>query len=252
MSQKDKRTLLAHLLGWSYEKVFLENPDTNLAPEFEELWGRYKQGEPLARLLQQQTFRGRTFHITPDVLEPRIETEMILDIISAHNIPQKARFLDLGTGSGCILISALMEHTEATGVGVDVSSSALDVARQNARTHKVDARCTWLNSNWLNNVPLEPFDVIASNPPYIGTDESLPRNVTQYDPALALYGGKSGFECYEAILQNLKPYCHKETLCLFEIGYQQKEAIEELLASWSFVQTYYDLQNHPRIILFKI
>lgn len=250
--EKERRLLMAHLLNITYEQVFLANPNAEDIPGFNELWQKRLEGAPLARLTGKQIFRDLVFDLSPDVLEPRSDSELILETLQQGDLPPAPHILDLGVGSGCLLISALIEWPLASGVGVDISLEALTIARQNGQKHGVNSRATWLQSNWLNDVPAQQFDVIISNPPYIGTHEPLDDDVKLYDPHLALYAGIDGLDCYRAILANLKPYCHDQTKCLFEIGYQQREAMIQLLEAWHIHDIHLDDSGHPRVIVFGL
>lgn len=250
-SKREQRLLMAYLLGWTYEEVFLKNPKPESVDGFDELWQQRLSGAPLARLIGSQTFRNLKFHISPHVLEPRPDSELILDVLHQHiGKDSTPRCLDLGTGSGCLIVSILKEWPLATGVGIDISPEALGVASQNAELHHVQDRVAWIQSNWLESLPPQKFDVIVANPPYIGVDEPLDSNVVLYDPHLALYGGKDGLDCYRAILSDLHPYCHDQTLCLFEIGYQQHASITYLLKDWSLHNIYHDDAGHSRVVRF--
>lgn len=252
-SAREKRLLMAHLLKCSYEDVFLKNPHPDTIPGFNEQWEKLRQGMPLARLRGFQTFRGLTFHISPHVLEPRTDSEVMLEAL--HSLSPSSPFtcLDLGVGSGCLLITTLKEFPQATGMGVDISPQALAIAKQNSIKTGVDERATWIESNWLSNIPIQTFDIILSNPPYIGLGEPLDDNVTLYDPHLALYAGQDGLICYRAILENLAHYCHLNTVCLFEIGYQQRDAITELLKPHWHIHTIHNDENgHSRVVQFGL
>lgn len=248
--QRDKRLILSHLLGCTYEDVFLNNPNPESVEGFQALWGQRLAGTPVARLIGKQVFRGLTFNITSHVLEPRIETEMIVEYIHTLSLPAAPSFLDLGTGSGCLMVSALHEFTHATGVAVDVSPEALAIAKHNGCQNNVNERAVWLQSNWMQNVPDQTFDVIMSNPPYIGLDEPLADDVLLQDPHLALFAGRDGLNAYRTIFKNLRPYCHSQTVCLFEIGYRQEAAIRELLSNWHVMDVIKDENNHPRVVVF--
>lgn len=249
--ERDKRFIMAHLLGCTYEDVFLNNPPPESIHGFQALWEQRLAGVPLARLIGKQIFRGLTFHLSPYVLEPRVETEMLVEYLHTISLPAAPKFLDLGTGSGCLMVSALHEFPKATGVGVDVSIDALKVAKRNGAEHCVNNRVTWLQSDWLDSVPHQTFDVMMSNPPYIGLSEPLADDVLRQDPHLALFAGEDGLDCYQAILKNLHFYCHPQTVCMFEIGYRQENALRDWLVDWHVMDVLKDENHHPRVVVFR-
>jgi release factor glutamine methyltransferase len=169
------------------------------------LAARRLKHEPVARILGRKEFWSLELQVTPAVLVPRPETETLiesaLDAVTARGLRgEKLRMLDIGTGSGALLLALLSELPNATGVGTDISVEALEVARANAERHGLNARCAFVACNLANGVA-GPFDFILSNPPYIagGDIASLPPEVRDYDPRLALDGGNDGLDFYRAI-----------------------------------------------------
>ena len=213
---------------------------------------RRLSGEPLDNILGHVSFYGRRFNISKDVLSPRPETELLVE--QAVNILKKTdkpRVLDLGVGSGAILISCLAECNDAIGVGVDLSEAALSIARQNAATHQVEAQIELLQSRWFASVTGQ-FDLILSNPPYIpdAAMHSLSGEVVDYDPDLALRGGADGLGAYRDIISRMHAYL---TLCgkvLFETGYDQGPSVHALLEAAGFtdIRIGQDLSGQDRIV----
>ncbi len=164
----------------------------------------------MSRILGEREFYGRIFSVTPDVLDPRPDTETLIDA-ALKLMPPSARLLDLGTGSGVIMVTLLAERPDASGVAVDLSPSALAVARANAERNGVAARLTLHSGEWFEPVGDERFDLILSNPPYVpeAEIEGLAPDVREHDPRLALAGGPDGLEAYRAIaagaMRHLKP-----------------------------------------------
>jgi len=213
---------------------------------------RRLQGEPLDHIFGYKAFYGRQFCVSKDVLSPRPETEMLvsaaLEIIKSN---PEARLLDLGTGTGAIIISIIVEAPHTQGFAVDISSSALTIAAKNARMHKVEDRLIFAQGSWFNSVKGQ-FDIILSNPPYI-TDvamESLDVSVKDYDPAIALKGGVDGLEAYRVILFEAQPYLNLLGTLVVEIGYDQGQAVAALFeeAGFGAIEIIKDLSGHDRVV----
>lgn len=182
--------------------------------------------KPISHILGHRAFWGRRFAVTPDVLDPRPETETL--IATALEVPF-GRVLDLGTGSGCILLTLLAERPVATGVGADMSTAALDVARGNAADIGGAERCVFVASDWFAAID-GPFDLIVSNPPYIATTEmaDLSAEVLQ-EPRMALTDGADGLSCYRVICGGADSYLTKGGWLMLEIGPTQGAAVVAMM-----------------------
>lgn len=201
--QREARLILADVLGVSSSEVILREGDEidgRRLADFELIVRRRATGEPLSRIRGWREFYGRRFLVSPAVLDPRPDTERLVEA-ALERLPAGGRILDLGTGSGCILISVLGERSDVSGAGVDLSPEALEVARANALDLQVWDRALFVEGGWEAAEPLGRFDVVVSNPPYIpsGDIPGLDRGVREHDPALALDGGPDGLEPYRAI-----------------------------------------------------
>lgn len=230
---RDVRLLLAHALGVEPVDVILREMD-DVEPlgltAFEAAVARREAGEPVSRIRGWREFYGRRFHITADVLDPRPETELLVDVAVAR-LKRDGRVLDLGVGSGCIILSVLAERADAQGVGVDISPAALGVARINAAALGVAARVEFMEGGW--DAPLAGvFDVILSNPPYIPAAEmnDLAREVINHDPHLALTPGGDGLEPYRLILARISQLLAPGGSIGFEFGLGQASAVAALMA----------------------
>ncbi len=187
-------------------------------------------GEPLSRIYGMREFWGLEFVLSADTLDPRQETELIVELAVKRlkdNPPRS--MLDLGTGTGCILISLLREFQEAKGLGVDISPGALQTAQENAQKNGVAARAQFIKSDWFDSVEGK-FDLIVSNPPYIARSviPGLASEVRNHDPILALEGGEDGLEAYKKIFSSLFLFLNPGGLALFEIGFDQGETVVRL------------------------
>jgi len=213
---------------------------------------RRLSGEPIDHILGYREFFGRRFSVSKDVLSPRPETEMLVEAaLEILKDKPSAHILDLGTGSGAIVISILAEALDVHGVAIDVSELALAIARENAKKHDVEKRVTFLQGSWFEPVEGQ-FDIILSNPPYI-TDaamEALSAEVSGFDPDLALRGGDDGLLVYKAIIADAVNYLKPDGVILFEIGYDQGEAVRKLLEQSDFnvISVSKDLSGHDRMI----
>ncbi|MET0257495.1 MAG: peptide chain release factor N(5)-glutamine methyltransferase [Methylobacterium sp.] len=214
-------------------------------------------GEPVARILGEWEFRGLTVALSPGTLVPRPDTETLVDTALRHVTVPSPRILDLGTGSGCILIALLSEWPGAWGIGVDRSEDALVTAKANAVRNGVGDRAGFLRGDWCAAVR-GPFDLIVSNPPYIarGVIPTLSEEVRRYDPAAALDGGLDGLDAYRAIVDGLaaRPgLLSADGALLFEIGYDQAEAVAGLgdAAGFRVAGIDHDLAGHARVVTLR-
>lgn len=264
-SMLDAELLLARTLAKS-RSWLLARPGLALDGEQEEaverLWHRRCSNEPLAYIMQHKEFFSLDFFVTPDVLIPRPDSELLVEAILALDVPQDARVLELGTGSGALVATLARERSAWRFVASDVSVQALQVAEENLKRHAVLERVELIQSHWLDAIPAQQFDVIFSNPPYIAiNDAELDAASRQYEPDLALFAGVDGLDAYRQIFSEITAYCCKldnpscgaqqPTLIALEHGYSQGDALVELLQATGLklVQQYKDLARHPRVVV---
>ena len=212
-------------------------------------------GKPLQYITGHQEFFGLDFEVTGDVLIPRPETELLvekaLELVSTEASPI---ICDVGTGSGCIAITLLHELRRAGGTAIDVSPAAIEVAKRNAARHSVSERLELVVSDCFAGLnrknPL--FDLIVSNPPYVSVREleNLQREVRDYEPHLALLAGEDGLSIIRRLLVEAGTYLKSRGHFLFEIGFDQHRAVEQLVdpAVWKLLDIYSDLQGIPRTV----
>ncbi|TRD23004.1 peptide chain release factor N(5)-glutamine methyltransferase [Palleronia caenipelagi] len=248
---REARILLAHAAG--FDRSALHRLDDlaltdGLRLLFEGYMVRRLAAEPVSRILGYRDFWAHRFRITPDVLDPRPDTETL--VASAFEVPF-GTVLDLGTGSGCILLSLLAERPAAKGIGTDLSDAALHVARENAMEIGVAERTTFLRSDWYKEVT-GPFDLIVSNPPYIAAGEmaALDRDVRGYDPEMALTPGGDGLDAYRAITAGAAAHLVPAGALMVEIGWQQGAAVRALFedAGFANVRIVQDLSGKDRVV----
>lgn len=257
--RRDARVLLANLIG-DFEIIYRE-PEKELNPEdMEKYWewvGRRAEREPVSHIIGKREFYSREFNVSANVLDPRPDSENLVEAVLLRVDPDKTSLslLDLGTGSGCLLITLLLELPNANGIGVDISSDALAQAKENAEGLNVSQRSGFVKSKWFEKIDGK-FDVIVSNPPYIETAviETLQPEVRDFEPHLALDGGADGLDCYRDILAEIGDYLQMDGLVVFEIGQGQEQALITLMqgAGLSEMQTHKDLSSIVRNVSGKL
>lgn len=247
----DARRLLAHALDVPASRLTLVLHDQvaeDAAARFRGYIEARATRQPVSQITGRRAFFGRAFEVTPDVLDPRPETETL--VAAALQAPA-GRILDLGVGSGCILLTLLAEIPGATGLGIDASGAALTVARRNAVLLGVADRAELREGNWLAGVD-GPFDLIVSNPPYITEDDhaGLDPEVRDWEPRGALTPGGDGLDAYRAILPGLPELLAPGGRVLLEIGVGQDPDVAELAraAGFSRVSCLNDLDGRGRVM----
>jgi release factor glutamine methyltransferase len=212
-------------------------------------------GEPVDRILGTREFWSLEFRLGPTTLSPRPDTETLVEACLAVLADRQAhyRLLDLGTGTGAILIALLTERPAATGVGIDLAPEAVTIARQNAEDNGVSNRAWFAEGNWTQGLE-GPFDLIVSNPPYISAPDiaGLDREVRDYDPRLALDGGADGLDAYRTIIRGAPPLLIPRGILALELGIGQEDAVTALMQAAGFSMlgpARKDLGGVPRALL---
>lgn len=233
-------------------------PEQELSPDqieaIDQMAIRRAAGEPLSRILGTREFYGLAFRLSPYTLDPRPETEILVDraIEWIGNRSENLTILDLGTGTGCIPISILKSCAQVRAVAIDVSADSLAVAAENARLHGVNDRLALIQSDWFSALSGVSFDLVVSNPPYIPAADvsNLEAAVRRFDPILALSGGIDGLDPYRTIFSTLHRYLKPEGLGLFEIGVGQRGDITRLAtkSGLDVVQVWDDYAGIPRLV----
>ncbi|MDU8910498.1 peptide chain release factor N(5)-glutamine methyltransferase [Aestuariicoccus sp. MJ-SS9] len=252
---RDARRLLAHVLKVPPGRLTLflsEEVDPHLEVAFNVLIERRAERVPVSHLTGRRLFYGREFLVTPEVLDPRPETETLIEAALAEPF---GGVLDLGTGSGCILLTLLAERDSAWGIGTDLSPEALNVAFWNRNALKLEGRAALEQGSWYD--PLrdldEVFDLIVSNPPYIAQDElrDLAPEVRDYEPHMALSDGGDGLSCYAEIFAQVLDFLAPEGRLLVEIGASQGAEVSAMMrdAGLRQVTVIQDLDGRDRVVL---
>lgn len=249
----DAEVLLAFVLekNRSYLRAWNDKTlDSKTISKFKSLIVQRENGVPIAYLTGIREFWSRDFYVSPDVLIPRPDTEILIEHCLAQ-IPIDLPFtiLDLGTGSGVIAITLAAERPKAKIFAVDARFAALEIAKKNGQQHNCQ-NIEFILSDWFSNVPPIGFDLIVSNPPYIPfDDEHLTQGDVQFEPKSALIAAENGLADIKKIAMEAKNYLHKNGQLWFEHGYNQAESVQKILKNlaYSNVQTFTDLAGQDRV-----
>jgi release factor glutamine methyltransferase len=235
----DAELLAAHCIGESRETLLLRHLDDPAPASLSEFMDRRAAGEPIAYIVGCRDFWTISLHVEPGVLIPRPDSETLLEAAVTHfGTKEPATILDLGTGSGALLLAALAQWPLAKGVGVDASPKAAAVAQDNANRLGMADRARIVVGDWASDID-QAFDLILCNPPYVAAHEILPVDVADHEPASALYAGSDGLDCYRRLIPEIARLLDPAGLALFEIGSSQGDAVSALFREAGF---------HPRII----
>lgn len=259
-AQRQSASLLE--LAIARDKTFLfAHPEYDLPADeqakFDSFVARRSKGEPFQYISGKQEFYGRDFLVTPAVLIPRPETEMIVEnaIAVLSNI-QTPQFVEVGVGSGCISVSILAECPTATGVATDISPDAIEIASQNAFRHDVKDRLRLVRGDIFGDISASGLHLIVSNPPYIPMSDivTLQQEVKDHEPHLALTDNADGLSIVRAIIERSPHYLASGGVLLMEIGIGQADAVREMFdqAIWQTVEIIPDLQLIPRMVFARL
>lgn len=264
-ARREAGSLMAYALNRD-RSFILGHADDRITPDEESLFREYlglrMTGKPLQYITGHQEFFGLDFEVTPDVLIPRPETELLVETALKLMVGwETAPFIcDVGTGSGCVVITLLHELREFPGaqaVAIDISEAALSVARRNAARHSVGNRIEFVVSDCFAKLdPDQPrFDLIVSNPPYVtqGAMEGLQREVRDFEPRLALEAGADGLSMVRRLLTEALGFLKTGGYLVFEIGFDQSDAVASMIdgSTWKLLDIHKDLQGIPRTVALK-
>ena len=251
---RDARLLLADCLELRTQNLNLLNDSYISEIKISKFWRMVKERckrKPVSKILGYRSFWGRDFEINENVLDPRGDTETLIELILDCKFEN---MLELGTGSGAIAVTVLAERPEVTCVATDISEYALKTASTNSKRHGVESRLKLLHSNWFEKIS-GSFDVIVSNPPYISSEEyaKLSAEVVKYDPKISLTLGGDGLEAYREILSRALEKLSKNGHIFLEIGYTQANAVGHLFREAGFqqIKVHKDLGSRDRVISAK-
>jgi release factor glutamine methyltransferase len=254
----DARIILREIFNFD-EKELILNSDLILSEskisKVQKIITRRLNFEPVSKIFGKRDFYNSTFSISDDVLDPRPETENIVEIANNFILEKGYEsFIDLGTGSGCIILSILKENKNLTAIGVDISIDAINIAKKNSKDMNLEKRSSFLVSNWLSSI-YNSYDLIISNPPYIPSDEiiTLSKTVKNFDPLISLDGGQDGLKCYKEIAEDINRVINKNGRVILEIGYNQAHDVIKIFESKEFklLKIYNDINGLNRILTFE-
>ena len=254
----DAKIIFKHILSVDNEQFELckkNKISSKITKSYFELIDRRIKREPIAYITNKQSFWNDEFKVTKDTLIPRPETELILESVISYFPDKKIdlNIADLGTGSGCIIISLLQEYINASGIGIDISKEAIKIANENKKLLKNHERLKFLEEDYAE-YNLNGFDIIVSNPPYISQNSlDIQKDVYDYEPHLALFSKNNGIDAYNKIISNLASRIDKNFFLFLEIGLGQASEVTKLLKNNGFTEilTKVDLANIPRCVIAK-
>ena len=254
-ARDEAEMLMAHALGVTRSAMLLGHMRDEAPANFETMLARRLGEEPVAYIIGEADFYGRTFKVTPAVLIPRGDSETTLQA-ALEAAPSPRRILDCGTGSGILLLSLLAERPQASGVGIDRSPAALEVAAGNAELLGVAERTELVAGDWTQSgwpADLGRFDLVIANPPYVEDGAELDPSVRDFEPAGALFAGPHGLDDYRVLIPQLPALLVPGGVAVLEIGYRQAEAVTAIAEAAGFaVELRHDLAGRPRALILRI
>ena len=257
----DARLLISHIIPVT-EIDFAINADQTVSNEQQNLIDILVQKRekriPMSQIFGEKEFWSLSFKVTRDTLTPRPDSETLIEVALNEFEDNNATLsiLDLGTGSGCLLLTLLSELKNATGLGIDVSASAIKVANENATNLSLNNRATFLKSDWFEKLSkTKKFDLIIANPPYIGLNEKpeLTPEVCEHEPYSALFAGEEGLDDYRIIAADISSYMSEKSIIILEIGYRQSSAVKDIFEQKGFknIDVFQDLGGRDRCLLIR-
>ena len=253
----EKKLLLSHVLGFSNEKLNLtqsEKVGEKDIKNFEQLINRRRNSEPIAYLTNKKSFWKNDFYVDQSVLIPRSDSELLIESVIEYfpDLTKTYNFLDLGSGSGCLIISLLNEYLLSSGTGVEIDKEAIKVSEKNKEFLLNKDRLKFLERDF-SNFDTSSFDIIISNPPYIPFEEKkdIMKEVRDYEPSKALFADEKGLYFYRKIIENLSKHLKRKQFLFLEVGINQPDGVVKILKNNNFnvVSIKKDISNIPRCII---
>ncbi len=256
--QLDSELVLSNLLKQQRENLIIDlnqKVSENIALKFKNLISRRAKREPLAYILKNKEFWSKDFFVDRSTLIPRPETELLCENIIKIFRNKNLYILDMGTGSGCIILSILTELKSAKGIGIDISRKAIEIAKKNSNKLGLNKKVKFLNKS-LDNIYGYKFDLIVSNPPYIKTGDikNLSEDVKRFEPKIALDGGKDGLDVIKKVIYKSRTILKKLGWLALEIGYGQHYKVSQILKEQNFKEELLvkDYKNNVRCIFARL
>lgn len=257
-SSLDSRIILKEIFCLNEKQLILNSQlivSKKKINEVDKILARRISGEPISKIFGKRDFYKSSFLISKDVLDPRSETELIIGIANNFILDKGYKsFIDLGTGSGCIILSILEDNKSLCALGIDISYEAINIAVKNCKNLNLEKNATFIVSNWLSPI-CGLYDLIISNPPYIPSKDidTLSGSVKNYDPLVSLDGGEDGLKCYREIAEDITRVISKNGRVILEIGYNQADDVIKIFESKDFIflDKYIDINGLDRILTFE-
>ena len=254
--QLDSEILLSKSLNKDKKHIILNTKEILSSKQFNNFNSfieRRKKGEPIAYLINKKEFWKDEFYVNKDVLIPRPDTELIIEqVLKIYSKESQLQILDIGTGSGCILLSILKERPSFNGTGIDISKKSINVSKFNAKQLNLTNRAKFFQSS-VDNFKIGKYDLVVSNPPYIKllSLKYLEKDVVSFEPKLALSGGLDGFSKIRNVIKKTKTLIKKNGKFILEIGFNQKNKVKEILKKEGFYinKSIKDYGNNDRCII---
>ena len=236
----DSELILSEILKIKREELLIRNEELHSSQvflDFKKLINRRASREPMAYILEKKGFWKNNFIVDRNTLIPRPETELLIELVSKKFKNKDIFILDVGTGSGCIILSLLEELKSIRGVGIDISKKAIEIAKKNAKMYKNFKRIKFLNRD-INQIYNKKFDLIISNPPYISTHQikNLSEDIKRYEPRIALNGGNDGLDVVRKVIYKSKSILRKNGFLALEIGFGQHNKVSQILKLNGFIE----------------
>jgi release factor glutamine methyltransferase len=251
----DAELLMAHGLQIERAELLLKLPELDAPAAFSSLVARRRQSEPVAHIIGRKEFWGLDFQVTADVLIPRPDSELLIEeAVRLFPSAPPQGIVDLGTGSGALLLAALHEFPDTRGVGIDASAAALQIAHNNADALGLADRASfqlldWSQRNWTDSLD-SGFDLILANPPYVSTRADLSADVADFEPHQALFAGEEGLDDYRILIPALAQLLSPTGIALLEIGFDQAGPVSKIAEESSYhVELKQDLSKNDRLII---
>ena len=253
----ERKLLLSHVLGLSNERLNFtqsEKVEVKDLKNFEQLINRRKNSEPIAYLMNIKSFWKNDFYVDQSVLIPRSDSELLIESVIEYfpDLTKTYNFLDLGSGSGCLIISLLNEYLLSSGTGVEIDKEAIKVSEKNKEFLLNKDRLKFLERDF-SNYDTSSFDIIISNPPYIPFEEKkdIMKEVRNYEPSKALFADEKGLYFYRKIIENLSKHLKRKQFLFLEVGINQPDGVVKILKNNNFnvVSIKKDISNIPRCII---
>ena len=238
----DSELILSEILKIKREELLIRNEELHSSQvflDFKKLINRRASREPMAYILEKKGFWKNNFIVDRNTLIPRPETELLIELVSKKFKNKDIFILDVGTGSGCIILSLLEELKSIRGVGIDISKKAIEIAKKNAKMYKNFKRIKFLNRD-INQIYDKKFDLIISNPPYISTHQikNLSEDIKRYEPRIALNGGNDGLDVVRKVIYKSKSILRKNGFLALEIGFGQHNKVSQILKLNGFIEKF--------------